>query len=45
MKPELKTANICLDNNREIILETGLLAKQAHGSCVVRMGDTMLLAM
>ncbi len=44
MKPELKTANICLDNNREIILETGLLAKQAHGSCVVRMGDTMLLA-
>ena len=44
MKPELKTVKICLDDSREIIIETGLLAKQAHGSCVVRMGDTMLLA-
>ena len=25
-------------------IETGKLAKQAHGSAVVRMGDTMLLA-
>ena len=44
MKPELKTVNICLDNDRDITLETGLLAKQAHGSCVVKMGDTMILA-
>ena len=44
MKPELKTVNICLENDRKITIETGLLAKQAHGSCVVRMGDTMLLA-
>ena len=44
MRPELKTVTISLDNEREIKLETGLLAKQAHGSCVVRMGDTMLLA-
>ena len=44
MKPELKKVNISLDKEREIIIETGLLAKQAHGSCVVRMGDTMLLA-
>ena len=44
MKPELKKVSINLDNNREITLETGLLAKQAHGSCVVRMGDTMILA-
>ena len=44
MKPELKQVTICLDHDREITIETGLLAKQAHGSCVVRMGDTMLLA-
>ena len=44
MKPELKKVQISLDENREIIIETGLLAKQAHGSCVVKMGDTMLLA-
>jgi polyribonucleotide nucleotidyltransferase len=28
----------------ELILETGLLAKQAHGSIVARYGDTMVLA-
>ncbi|MAQ31605.1 MAG: polyribonucleotide nucleotidyltransferase [Flavobacteriales bacterium] len=44
MKPELKTVKICLENDREITIETGLLAKQAHGSCVIKMGDTMLLA-
>ncbi|MAZ58354.1 MAG: polyribonucleotide nucleotidyltransferase [Flavobacteriales bacterium] len=44
MKPELKKVQISLNDNREIIIETGLLAKQAHGSCVVKMGDTMLLA-
>ncbi len=44
MKPELKKVTLSLDNQREITIETGLLAKQAHGSCVVRMGDTMILA-
>ena len=44
MKPELKIEKITLQDGREIILETGLLAKQSHGSCVVRMGNTMLLA-
>ena len=44
MKPELKKVTISLDNQRDITIETGLLAKQAHGSCVVRMGDTMILA-
>ncbi|RPG57657.1 MAG: polyribonucleotide nucleotidyltransferase [Flavobacteriales bacterium TMED191] len=44
MKPELKKVTISLDNDRDITIETGLLAKQAHGSCVVRMGDTMILA-
>lgn len=29
--------------NREIIFETGKIARQANGSVVVRMGDTMLL--
>ena len=35
---------IDLGNGREITIETGRLAKQAHGSVVVRSGDTMLLA-
>jgi len=33
-----------LPNGKEISIETGKLAKQADGSVVVRMGDTMLLA-
>ena len=33
---------IDLGNGREITIETGKLAKQAHGSVVVRSGDTML---
>ncbi len=33
-----------LGEGRQITLETGKLAKQADGSVVVRMGDTMLLA-
>lgn len=35
---------IDLGDGRTIEIETGKLAKQAHGSVVVRMGDTMLLA-
>ncbi len=35
---------IVLGDGREITLETGKLAKQADGSVVVRMGNTMLLA-
>lgn len=38
------TKTITLPDGREIILETGKLAKQADGSVVVRMGNTMLLA-
>ena len=33
-----------LGDGRTISIETGKLAKQADGSVVVRMGDTMLLA-
>jgi len=36
--------SIKLNDGREITIETGKLAKQADGSVVVRMGDTMLLA-
>ena len=35
---------ILLPDGREIIIETGKLAKQADGSVVVKMGNTMLLA-
>ncbi len=35
---------IKLGDNREIIIETGKLAKQADGSVVIQQGDTMLLA-
>jgi polyribonucleotide nucleotidyltransferase len=33
-----------LEDGRQIEIETGKLAKQADGSAVVRMGDTMLIA-
>jgi polyribonucleotide nucleotidyltransferase len=33
-----------MTGGKEILVETGKLAKQADGSVVVRMGDTMLLA-
>ncbi|HPI45627.1 MAG TPA: hypothetical protein PLH91_10380, partial [Tenuifilaceae bacterium] len=33
-----------LSDGRTITLETGKLAKQAHGSVVLTMGKTMLLA-
>ena len=35
---------ITLADGRQITIETGKLAKQADGSVVVKMGDTMLLA-
>ncbi|MDP4680722.1 MAG: polyribonucleotide nucleotidyltransferase [Cyclobacteriaceae bacterium] len=38
------TKSIKLADGREITIETGKLAKQADGSVVVRMGNTMLLA-
>jgi len=44
MKPHPITQTIDLGDGRQIILETGLLAKQADGAVVLKMGDTMLLA-
>lgn len=38
------TKKFNLPDGREVSIETGKLAKQADGSVVVRMGDTMLLA-
>lgn len=38
------TKTILLPDGREITIETGKLAKQADGSVVVKMGNTMLLA-
>ena len=43
MIPETSKEIITLDDGREISIETGKLAKQAHGSVVVQMGNTMLL--
>ncbi|MES2387233.1 MAG: polyribonucleotide nucleotidyltransferase [Bacteroidota bacterium] len=44
MFPKVFTKTITLPDGRTITLETGKLAKQADGSVVLRMGDTMLLA-
>jgi polyribonucleotide nucleotidyltransferase len=44
MLPNLISKTITLEDGREIIIETGALAKQADGSVVVKMGKAMLLA-
>ncbi|UII19054.1 polyribonucleotide nucleotidyltransferase [Fulvivirga ligni] len=44
MQLNVITKTINLPDGRSITIETGKLAKQADGSVVVRMGDTMLLA-
>ncbi|MCT8340705.1 polyribonucleotide nucleotidyltransferase [Flavobacteriaceae bacterium TK19130] len=43
MIPKTFKEVIDLGDGREISIETGKLAKQAHGSVVVQMGDAMLL--
>ena len=43
MIPKTFTQEIRLSDGRTITLETGKLAKQAHGSVVVQMGNCMLL--
>jgi polyribonucleotide nucleotidyltransferase len=44
MKPTVITKTCKLPDGREITIETGKLARQADGSVVVRMGNTMILA-
>jgi polyribonucleotide nucleotidyltransferase len=43
-KPKAIQETIDLGDGRSIIIETGVLAKQADGAVMVRMGDTMMLA-
>jgi len=44
MLPNVISKSIKLEDGREIIIETGALAKQADGAVVVKMGNAMLLA-
>ena len=44
MNSKVFSETIKLSDGREIIIETGKLAKQAHGSAVIKMGDCMILA-
>jgi polyribonucleotide nucleotidyltransferase len=43
-KPQGFRSSIDLGNGKSIEIETGILAKQAHGSVVVKCGNTMILA-
>ena len=38
------THSFFLPDGREVIMETGKLAAQAHGAAMIRLGDTMVLA-
>ena len=44
MKPEPTSITVDLAGGKQITFETGKLAKQAHGSAVVRLGDNVVLA-
>src|SRR5689334_11454034 len=44
MKPEPTSVSVELSGGKQLSFETGKLAKQAHGSAVVRMGDNVILA-
>ena len=44
MKPTPITKSCLLPDGREITIETGKLARQADGSVVLRLGNTMILA-
>ncbi len=44
MKPEPTISTVELAGGKQLSFETGKLAKQAHGSAVVRLGDNVVLA-
>jgi len=44
MKPEPITVSVEISGGKTISFETGKLAKQAHGSAVVRLGENTVLA-
>jgi len=44
MKPEPTTVTVTLTGGKTLSFETGKLAKQAHGSAIVRLGENVVLA-
>jgi len=44
MKPEPTQVSVELTGGKNLLFETGKLAKQAHGSAVVRLGENVVLA-
>src|SRR5512136_227483 len=44
MKPEPTQVSVELTGGKSLSFETGKLAKQAHGSAVVRLGENVVLA-
>src|SRR6202789_2384481 len=44
MKPDVNTVTVDLVGGKQLSFETGKLAKQAHGSAVVRLGENVVLA-
>src|SRR5215470_9143475 len=44
MKPEPSTVTVTLAGGKTLTFETGNLAKQAHGSAIVRLGENVVLA-
>src|SRR5215813_13344771 len=44
MKPEATSVTVSLSGGKSISFETGKLAKQAHGSTLVRLGENVVLA-
>src|SRR6516225_7898176 len=44
MKPEPTTVSVSLAGGKTLTFETGKIAKQAHGSAVVRSGESVVLA-
>ena len=44
IKPTGHSVTFDIGDGRNITIETGILAKQAHGSAVVKMGNCMVLA-
>src|SRR5271165_2905971 len=44
MKPDATKVTVEIAGGKQLSFETGKLAKQAHGSCVVRLGENVVLA-
>jgi polyribonucleotide nucleotidyltransferase len=44
MKPDATEISVDLSGGKNLKIETGKLAKQAHGSAIVRIGDNVVLA-